>query len=95
MNAYDIIIRPVITERTMDQMAENKYTFRVAKSANKVQIREAVEKIFGVTVQSVNTMNISGKKRRQGWNVGKSSDWKKAIVTLTPESKSIEFFDSL
>lgn len=95
MNAYDIIIRPIITERSMDQMADNKYTFRVAKSANKAQIREAVEKIFGVTVQSVNTMNVSGKKRRQGWTVGKSVDWKKAIVTLTPDSKTIEFFDGI
>ncbi|OQB15655.1 MAG: 50S ribosomal protein L23 [Firmicutes bacterium ADurb.Bin193] len=93
--AYDIIKRPIITEKSMDQAAQRKYTFEVAKDVNKIQIKEAVEAIFGVKVQKVNTMNVLGKFKRQGVHIGKRADWKKAIVTLTEDSKTIEFFDGM
>jgi large subunit ribosomal protein L23 len=92
---YDIIIEPIITEESMDAMAERKYTFKVDKRANKSEIKKAVEKIFGVKVAKVNTINMKGKKKRVGLNVGKTPDWKKAIVTLTEDSKEIEFFEGL
>lgn len=92
MLAHDIIIRPVITEQSMTQAQDKKYTFIVAKNSNKTQIKQAVEKIFGVKVEKVNTMNYAGKTKRMGRNEGKTSSFKKAIVTLTPASKEIEFF---
>ena len=95
MTAHDIIKRPVVTEQSMMQMQEKKYTFEVDKRANKIQIRKAVEEIFGVSVKSVNTINVNGKFKRMGRNEGKRADWKKAIVTLTENSKTIEFFDGM
>ncbi|KAF5053561.1 50S ribosomal protein L23 [bioreactor metagenome] len=92
---HDIIIRPIVTEASMDNMADKKYTFVVDKKSNKTEIKNAVEKIFGVKVDSVNTMNMLGKKKRMGASVGKKNDWKKAIVTLTEESKTIEFFEGI
>jgi large subunit ribosomal protein L23 len=92
---YDIIIKPLITEESMNNMAERKYTFKVDKRANKSEIKKAVEKIFGVKVEKVNTMNMIGKKKRMGVNVGKKPDWKKAVVTLTEDSKEIEFFEGM
>ena len=79
----------------MDVMADKKYTFVVDKKSNKTEIKNAVEKIFGVKVESVNTMNMLGKQKRMGVNVGKRADWKKAIVTLTEDSKTIEFFEGI
>ena len=94
--AQDIIIRPIITEHSMDGLADKKYTFEVLKSANKIEIKKAVEQLFaGVKVQKVNTMNVRGQKRRMGRNEGYTASWKKAIVTLTPDSKTIEFFDGM
>lgn len=92
---HDIIIRPIVTEASMDNMADKKYTFVVDKKSNKTEIKNAVEKIFGVKVDSVNTMNMLGKKKRMGASVGKKNDWKKAIVTLTEDSKTIEFFEGI
>ncbi|WMJ76620.1 MULTISPECIES: 50S ribosomal protein L23 [unclassified Sedimentibacter] len=92
---HDIIKRPIVTEASMDAMAEKKYTFVVDKKSNKTEIKNAVEKIFGVKVASVNTMNMLGKKKRMGMNVGKRADWKKAIITLTEDSKTIEFFEGI
>lgn len=94
-NPHDIIIRPVVSEQSMTQMAEKKYTFVVRKKANKTEIKKAVEKVFGVKVDKVNTINMIGKYKRMGAHVGKRADWKKAIVTLTPESKEIEFFEGM
>lgn len=93
--AYDIIKRPIITEKTMAQSAEKKYTFEVPKDVNKIVIKNAVEEAFGVKVEKVNTMNVLGKIKRQGVHSGKRPDWKKAIVTLTEDSKTIEFFDGM
>ena len=95
MKNFDIIIRPVITEKTMADMEEDKYTFEVAKKSNKSEIKKAIEEIFSVKVAKVNTMNMTGKVKRQGMNFGKRPDWKKAIVTLAPGSEPIEFFDSM
>ncbi len=95
MMSYEIIKKPIITENSMDQMADKKYTFEVAKEANKVEIKKAVEEIFGVTVEKVTTMRVLGKVKRMGANSGKRPDWKKAIVKLTENSKTIEFFDGL
>ena len=93
---YDVILKPVITEKTMNIMAEKKYTFLVHPEANKSQIKEAVEKMFeGTKVKSVNTMNQDGKKRRRGNVVGKTTKTKKAIVALTEDSKDIEIFEGL
>ena len=93
MNKFDIIKRPLVTEQSMDMMAENKYTFEVPKEATKPEIRAAVEEIFGVKVEKVYTMNMRGKLKRQGVHQGRRPSWKKAIVTLTADSKTIEFFD--
>ena len=93
--AHDVIVRPIITEASMQNIALKKYTFEVAKSANKIEIAQAVEKVFGVKVAKVNTMNVNGRYRRQGMHAGYTADWKKAIVTLTEDSKTIEFFDSM
>ena len=95
MTAHDIIVKPIITEQSMSQMQERKYTLKVAKRANKVQIKNAIEELFGVKVQAVNTMNVLGKYKRMGMNIGKRADWKKAVVTLTEDSKTIEFFDGM
>lgn len=95
MKNFDIIIRPIITEKTMADMEEDKYTFEVAKKSNKSEIKKAIEEIFSVKIAKVNTMNMTGKVKRQGMNVGKRPDWKKAIVTLAPGSEPIEFFDSM
>ena len=93
--AQDIIVRPIITENSMEGIADRKYTFRVANFANKIEIKKAVEKLFGVKVEKVNTISVKGKKKRMGRNEGYTSDWKKAIVTLTADSKTIEFFDGM
>ena len=93
---YDVILKPVITEKSMNIMGEKKYTFLVHPSANKSQIKEAVEKMFeGTKVKSVNTMNLDGKKRRRGMVVGKTAKSKKAIVALPEDSKDIEIFEGL
>ena len=93
---YDVIIRPVITEKSMADMGVKKYTFLVHPEANKTQIKEAVEKMFeGTKVKSVNTINSDGKKKRRGMVVGKTAKTKKAIVALTEESKDIEIFEGL
>jgi len=93
---YDVLLKPVITEKSMNSMAEKKYTFLVHPEATKVQIKEAVEKMFkGTKVKSVNTMNKDGKLRRRGMTVGKTAKTKKAIVALTAESKDIEFFEGM
>ena len=91
----DIIIQPIISEQSMQQMeANNTYAFEVAKNANKIEIRNAIEEIFNVTVKNVNTMNMKGKKRRMGRNEGKRPDWKKAYVKLA-EGDNIEVFEGL
>lgn len=92
---HDIIIKPIVTEASMNAMADKKYTFVVDKKSNKTEIKNAVETIFGVKVASVNTMNMLGKNKRMGVHVGKKADWKKAIVTLTEASKTIEFFEGI
>ena len=93
--AEDIIVKPLLTEKGYDGIADKKYTFIVKKSANKTQIKLAVEKLFGVQVASVNTVNCKGKLKRMGRNQGYTPDYKKAIVQLKAESKTIEYFDSL
>ena len=95
MEAYDVIKKPVVTERSMDDAANKRYTFKVDKRANKFEIKEAVEKIFSVKVDSVNTMNMRGKKKVQGRTMGYRPDWKKAIVTLSADSKEIKIFEGL
>lgn len=92
---YDIVIRPIITERSMEEMAEKKYTFEVHKDSNKAEVKKAIEKLFGVSVEKVNTVNVSGKMKRMGRYEGKTRSWKKAIVKLTPDSKEIEFFEGM
>ena len=93
---YDVILKPVITEKSMNIMADKKYTFLVHPEANKAMIKEAVEKMFdGTKVKSVNTMNLDGKKKRRGMVVGKTAKSKKAIVALTEDSKDIEIFEGL
>ncbi|MBR3024593.1 MAG: 50S ribosomal protein L23 [Oscillospiraceae bacterium] len=91
----DIIIKPIITERSMDALQSGKYTFKVDKNANKIEIADAVEKLFDVKVAKVNTLNCNGRTKRVGRFVGKTADWKKAIVTLKEDSKTIEFFDGM
>ncbi len=95
MAAQDIIIRPVVTEKSMAGIAAKKYTFEVAKSAGKIEIAKAVEEIFKVKVKKVNTVNVRGQLRRQGRSEGYTPSWKKAYVTLTEDSKSIEFFEGM
>ena len=95
MNAHDIIIRPIISEKSMDQLADKKYTFEVAKGANKIEIKKAVEEIFNVNVVSVTTSLVKGKIKRMGATAGKRPDWKKATVKLSQDSKTIEFFEGL
>ena len=93
--AQDIILRPVITEASMAGLQMRKYTFKVAKDANKIEIAQAVETLFGVKVAKVNTMNVRGRFKRMGLHAGYKANWKKAIVTLTEDSKGIEFFESM
>ncbi len=95
-NAYDIIVRPIISENSMAQLADRKYTFEVAKNANKIEIKKAIEEVFpGTKVESVTTQNVLGKVKRMGKNEGKRADWKKAVVKLKEDSKAIEFFEGL
>lgn len=91
----DIIIKPIITEASMDMMADKKYVFKVLKTATKPEIAKAVEEMFKVSVASVNTINMKKKPKRLGVHAGYTSNWKKAIVTLKADSKTIEFFDGL
>ena len=95
MFAQDVIIRPVLSEKSYADIANKKYTFEVAKNSNKTQIKQAVESLFKVKVKSVNTANVYGKIKRQGRHEGLTGSYKKAIVQLTSDSKTIEFFDSL
>ena len=94
-SAYDVIIKPVISEQSMDMAQEKKYTFKVAVDASKTEVRLAVVEIFGVEVKKVNIMNYDGKLKRMGRTMGRRAAYKKAIVTLTAGSKEIEFFQSL
>ena len=93
--AQDIIIKPVITEASMDAIANKKYTFKVSADATKPEIAKAVEELFKVDVLCVNTINMKKKPKRLGVHFGYTSEWKKAVVTLTPDSKTIEFFEGL
>ena len=93
--AQDIIIKPIITEESMKGAAERKYTFQVAKDANKIEIAKAVEELFGVEVEKVNTISVRGKFRRQGRVGGFTASSKKAVITLTEKSKGIEFFEGM
>ena len=96
MNAYDVILRPVITEQSMEAVADKKYVFQVAIDANKTEIKAAVEEIFGVKVAKVNTIRMMGKMKRTGaYPAGRRAAYKKAIVTLTADSKTIEFFEGM
>ena len=95
MVAQDIVIRPVITEKSMAGMGMKKYTFEVAPKASKIEIARAVEELFGVKVAKVNTISVRGRYRRQGMHAGYTAKSKKAIVTLTADSKEIEFFNSM
>ena len=96
MNTYDIILKPVITEQSMADVADKKYVFQVAINANKTEIKAAVEAIFGVKVAKVNTLIVGGKVKRTGaYPAGKRTDIKKAVVTLTADSKTIEFFEGM
>ena len=96
MNAYDIIRKPVITEQSMDGVADKKYVFKVAVDANKTEIKAAIEEIFGVKVAKVNTLRQQGKVKRTGaYPAGRRAAYKKAVVTLTADSKTIEFFEGM
>ncbi|GIM29895.1 50S ribosomal protein L23 [Clostridium polyendosporum] len=95
LTSHDIIRKPVITEKSMAAMAEKTYTFIVHMSANKVQIKKAVEEVFGVKVEDVKTMRVIGKTKRVGVHVGKRADFKKAVVKLAADSKNIEFFEGM
>ncbi len=93
--AHDIVIKPIISEQSMDQIADRKYTFQVAKCANKIEIKKAIEEIFDVKVEKVTTANVLGKMKRMGRNEGRRASWKKAVVKLTADSKTIEFFEGM
>ncbi len=93
--AYDVIRKPIITERSMEGLGDNKYTFEVARDAGKIEIKKAVEEIFGVKVAKVNTIKLPGKWKRMGVHTGKRPDIKKAVVTLTADSKKIEIFENM
>ena len=96
MNMYDIIRKPIITEQSMAEVADKKYVFEVAMAANKTEIKAAVETVFGVKVAKVNTAIVGGKVKRTGaYPAGKRSDYKKAVVTLTADSKTIELFEGM
>ncbi len=95
-SAYDILIRPVISEQSMEQNDIKKYVFEVAKDANKIEIAKAVEEAFGVEVEKVTTLHVRGREKRVGANPkGRTASWKKAVVRLTPKSKTIEFFEGM
>ncbi len=95
-SAYDIILRPIITEQSMEAIDIKKYVFEVAPDAGKIEIKNAVEEIFGVKVAKVNTVNMQGKQKRTGrYPMGRTAAWKKAVVKLTPDSKTIEFFEGM
>jgi len=95
-NSYDIIRRPIITEQSMEQTDIKKYVFEVAKDAGKIEIKKAVEEVFGVKVAKVNTLMVKGKEKRQGRTpAGYTASWKKAVVRLTDDSKTIEFFEGM
>jgi len=95
-SAYDVIIRPIITEQSMEQTDLKKYAFEVARDAGKIEIKRAVEEVFGVKVAKVNTLHVKGKEKRQGRHpAGKTAAWKKAVVRLTDDSKTIEFFEGM
>lgn len=91
MKPEEIIVAPIVTEKSNDQLQQGKYTFKVNKKATKVEIAKAVEKLFEVKVLKVNTMNVNGKKKRVGYHVGKTSDWKKAIVTINTNPKEASY----
>ena len=93
--AHDVIVRPIISEKSMDGIADKVYTFEVAIGANKTEIRQAVESVFGVKVDKVNTARTMGKMKRQGRYIGRTPEVKKAVVTLKADSKGIEFFESM
>ncbi|NLJ31507.1 MAG: 50S ribosomal protein L23 [Clostridiales bacterium] len=95
MAAQDIVVRPIITEKSMAGIGAKRYTFEVAKDATKIEIAKAVEDLFGVKVNKVNTLHVRGKFRRQGRSEGYTRSWKKAVVTLTEDSKNIEFFEGM
>lgn len=95
MRAQDVVIRPIITEKAMTEINNKKYTFEVAKSATKIDIARAVEELFKVKVAKVNTVHVRGQLRRQGRTEGYTRSWKKAFVTLTKDSKKIEFFEGM
>jgi len=95
-NAYDVILKPIITEQSMEDGAIKKYAFKVAVDANKVDVKKAVEEIFGVKVEKVNTVRMEGKLKRTGsYPAGRRASWKKAVVRLTEDSKAIEFFEGM
>ena len=95
-SAYDVIIRPIITEQSMEQLDIKKYSFEVARDANKIEIKNAIEEIFGVKVEKVTTINMEGKVKRTGrFPEGRRASWKKAVVKLTADSKTIEFFEGM
>jgi len=94
-NLHDVLKRPVITERTTDMMAEKKYVFEVPLKANKTEIKQAVEKVFGVKVEAVNTVRVPAKPKRYGKYSGYTSEWKKAIVKLTDDSKDLVFYEGV
>ncbi len=95
-NAYDVIVKPIITEQSMEAADDKRYVFQVAVDATKIDIKRAVEEIFGVKVDKVNTIRMQGKEKRQGaYPAGRRASWKKAMVKLTPDSKSIEFFEGM
>jgi large subunit ribosomal protein L23 len=93
--AQDIVLKPIITEASMAALGQKKYTFKVAQGANKIEIAKAVEELFGVKVSKVNTIHVRGRAKRRGMLTGTTASWKKAIVTLTADSKGIEFFESM
>ena len=94
--AYDIIIKPIITEQSMEATEEKKYVFQVAMDANKIEIKKAIEEIFDVTVIKVTTINVNGKAKRTGaYPMGKTASWKKAVVKLSADSKNIELFEGM
>ena len=93
--AYDIIIKPIITEQSMEATEQKKYVFQVANDANKIEIKKAIEEIFGVKVEKVNTIRMEGKMKRMGVHFGRRANWKKAMVKLTADSKTIEFFEGM
>ncbi len=95
-NAYDVIVKPIITEQSMEETENKKYVFQVAIDATKIDIKRAVEEIFGVKVEKVNTIRMDGKEKRQGaYPAGRRASWKKAMVKLTAESKTIEYFEGM